>query len=269
MRENLYIAKNIEDALRQRLENPKESKFLAGGTNIFRLNSNPFKTLVSLQDLKLNTIKKSKDGIKIGAMTTLQEIVDNSLVPDYFKEACRLCKSKTLRNMATVGGNLNSNIDTSYLVPTLYASKVRVEIAELDSENKVNIENLPIREYLENQSRFKGNLILSIIIPKDKRVVVTKTYRRSSQAPSVVTVSCGFSKNSSFRIGYSSSSTVCQRLEQVEKKLDEKSYKTIDDLYKDIKKQVKVKEDYLGSKNYKKHLIAITVCNLLEKEGVL
>ncbi len=272
MRKNLYVAKSIEDALKRKFKykDPKKTKFLAGGTNLFRLNGDTFSRLISIQDLGLNKIEETKDGVKIGATVTLQEMVESSLVPPYLKEACKLCKSKTLRNMATLGGNINSSLDTSHLISTLYSSKVRILVAELNSNNKVNKENLPIREFLENQDRFKSCLILGVILPKNDREVCTKTYRRSSQAPSAITVSCGFEKGKgSFRIGVSSSSANFQRLDKIEDLLDSKNFGSKDDLYKMITKAVKVKDDVLGSKSYKKHLVATTVCDILDQKGVL
>ena len=88
MAEKLVIASSANEAAA--LKNSK-SAFLAGGTEDNRLNSTvDAKTLISIGRIaELDGITKKDGSIRIGAMTTFQEMLDSSLVPDYLKEACR------------------------------------------------------------------------------------------------------------------------------------------------------------------------------------
>ena len=117
MIQEFLIAKDTEDALKLKRNNPK-SVFYAGGTEINRLNSTvDAKTAISLANLGLGSIADEGGSIRIGSMVTFQNLVDSALVPQWLKDAALYCGSFTKRNMATIGGNLAMLSDHSYLGP--------------------------------------------------------------------------------------------------------------------------------------------------------
>jgi len=93
----------------------KSDKFylLAGGTDLLGEIKNEIIEPEVIVDLKsipgLSYIKKEKDGVQIGAMTSLAELTENPLIKnDYpgLHEAANSVATPQLRNMGTVGGNL-------------------------------------------------------------------------------------------------------------------------------------------------------------------
>jgi CO/xanthine dehydrogenase FAD-binding subunit len=88
---------------------------LAGGTYLLGLQDDSIEALVDLRDLDLAYISEDAHGIHIGAMTTLQQIVD---APALREGALRILpqaaqassSSRLIRNSATVGGTLGAGI---------------------------------------------------------------------------------------------------------------------------------------------------------------
>ncbi|MCR5732821.1 MAG: FAD binding domain-containing protein [Sphaerochaetaceae bacterium] len=114
--EAVMLKKEKEDAL-----------YLAGGTEDLRLNGPMGENteLIDINGLVPSTIEKGEDGkLKIGALVTLQELVESDLVPEYLKSACRFCASFEKRNAATIGGNVGARRDDSYLIAALAAAGV-------------------------------------------------------------------------------------------------------------------------------------------------
>lgn len=90
-----------------------ETAILAGGTDLLSLMKNYVaapKRLVSIKNIaELRGIHSDTDGIRIGALTTLQELLDDKSIRRDFPalaQAAEGVASMQLRNMGTVGGDL-------------------------------------------------------------------------------------------------------------------------------------------------------------------
>ncbi len=101
--------------------------FLAGGTQV---NSTPFKMrheshrrekVVSLAGLGLEGISSEGGDVIVGATTTLQDIADSSEVPQALKDAAGFIPTRSVRNIATIGGNVGAKRPDSYVIPALIA----------------------------------------------------------------------------------------------------------------------------------------------------
>jgi CO/xanthine dehydrogenase FAD-binding subunit len=80
-----------------------------------RVPAQPFgsaETAVDLSRLKLGDIRDAKSVIRIGALTTLQALVESPVVQSHahglLAEAARLAAPLSLRNLATIGGALQA-----------------------------------------------------------------------------------------------------------------------------------------------------------------
>lgn len=108
-------AKSLEDATNSLKEYENSSYVIAGGTDLLGcLKDNLWleypKAIVNLKTIDgLNYIKKSEDGIHIGALTTLTNVAESSDIKKYCN-ALSIAASRTaspiLRNMATISGNI-------------------------------------------------------------------------------------------------------------------------------------------------------------------
>jgi CO/xanthine dehydrogenase FAD-binding subunit len=141
---------------------------LAGGT---RVNTPDFKqkyiqqpgiasfTLVDLQSLGLDQIKKHGDSLEVDACVTLQALYDNSHTTENLKQAIRLEAPLNIRNTATVVGTLVASDGRSPFTTALLAMDAKMNTIPGDEE--VILGNyLPMRGTL-----LPGRLITKIFIP--------------------------------------------------------------------------------------------------------
>lgn len=131
--------------------------FLAGGTQV---NNGPFRKwghrverVASLDRLRLAGIESDADTVRIGAMATLQEVADHAAVPEALREAARFIPTRSVRNIATIGGNIGANRPDSYVIPALIALAAEVETKD---------GALSVEEYVTTEGE---DLILAIRIP--------------------------------------------------------------------------------------------------------
>jgi len=109
-----YNARDIQDATAVLGDSGRDSRALAGGTDLLGEIKNRYISpdrLVNLKSIKgLDRIKySSKDGLTLGALVTLDEIAGNRQVRSRYPalaEAAESIGSPQLRNVGTIGGNL-------------------------------------------------------------------------------------------------------------------------------------------------------------------
>lgn len=161
----------------------RDGLFLSGGTEILRLNTEVDKNspLIDILPLLSDEIRKEGDSVLIGASATFALLLSSPVVPDYLKEALCYMPSPQLRNQATIGGNIASWRDDSFLIPTLSGSGAELTVVSSDGEKK----RMSIKDY-----GLKRGLILSVSIPASAEV---RNFRESltSHSHAVVTASFG------------------------------------------------------------------------------
>ncbi len=138
----VYHPQTKEDAVKLRVGN-ENSVYLAGGTDDLRLNGGADKNtaLIDINHLVEKGISDMGNGIiKVGALTTFNEMIESPLVPDVIKEACRFCASFAKRNSATVGGNIALRRDDSYLIALFVAMGVTFHSTTLHCEADKSVE---------------------------------------------------------------------------------------------------------------------------------
>ncbi|GCE11585.1 FAD binding domain-containing protein [Tengunoibacter tsumagoiensis] len=88
---------------------------LAGGTHLLSLQDETIEAVVDLRDLGLAYISEDRQGLHIGAMTTLQQLADEPLLKEFAsgllaRSALLSSSSHLIRNGATLGGTLGAGI---------------------------------------------------------------------------------------------------------------------------------------------------------------
>jgi len=160
---------SVEDAVALLTSRP-EARPLAGGQKILLGRNSDLSNVTVLVDLgriaSLKGIERQDGALRIGAMTTLNEIASNSLVGKELPalaEAIGIIGDAQLRNRATIGGNLAEG-DPEYDLPAiLLALAATVDLAGAKGRRTVAIE-----EYLKGQSRSprtRDELVISVTIP--------------------------------------------------------------------------------------------------------
>jgi putative selenate reductase FAD-binding subunit len=269
MLEDVRRFSDLRDLLKARRDAETRSLILGGGSQIHRPESGVEQTAfigLSLEGLGLENIKRQDDGLFIGAMVSLQQLVDSEDVPGYLREAAMFAGSRTLRNMATVGGNIASFRDDSYLVPTLIAAKARIITAEMSDEGDVIEEDVPIREFTDNFEEFRNCLIIGIKLNKKGRCVMTRRFARTVQSRPALTVAFGTDCTSGdfrdVRTAASASGTGIVRLIEVDTGIESNSLTNDEEFLQLVKRIFHPSDDITGTPEYKQYLAAVTLSDM-------
>ena len=127
-----------------------KAKVFAGGTDLLismKKREILPEHLISLKGIaELKGIHHDqKEGMKIGALTTLDEIEHSTVVKDKFSvlwDAVYVMASPQIRSLGTIGGNLCSAAPSADTAPPLMVLDASVEIIGANGERKVFVENL-------------------------------------------------------------------------------------------------------------------------------
>jgi xanthine dehydrogenase YagS FAD-binding subunit len=124
MRQFKYTRANEANAAAGAVAANPQAKFLAGGTNLLDLMKEDVERpieLVDLTRLKLTEIKRTRDGVSIGALATNTDTANDPLIRQNYPlltQAIVAGASGQLRNMATNGGNLLQRTRCQYFYDT-------------------------------------------------------------------------------------------------------------------------------------------------------
>jgi len=125
------------------------AKILAGGTDLLiqqAQDSSPEIVAISLRDIEdLRQIKKTANGdILIGAMTRHAEVAQSALVNQCLPalaKASHWVGSPSIRNLATIGGNICNASPSADTAPPLLAYDAKAIIVSSSDEKAINIED--------------------------------------------------------------------------------------------------------------------------------
>ncbi len=155
------------------LQQPGEHKVLAGGTDLVnqlkegKILANDLVSLASLFELK-KISKTTQGGLRIGAATTISDIIASPLVADFqptLPLALATIGSKQIRNRATLGGNICNASPAADSVPLLLALGADVEIT-----SNSDIQRMPLEQFFLGCGKTilqKGDLLTAILLPAE------------------------------------------------------------------------------------------------------
>ncbi len=267
MIQQYLVASNIADALTLKRNNAK-SLWFAGGTEINRLGSTlDAKVGISLKGLGLDTIIDEGPSIRIGAMVTLQQLIDSPLIPAWLKDGARYCASFTRRHMATIGGNLALMSDHSFLAPALIASRCSLVTANLTEGGAYSEDEVPVREYYTYYKQHATTLLLAISLPKDKRYVGSRRYATTAQGHSSAAVAFGAMMGeglviSHVRVVAALHGSGIQRLTTVENAIESGELSSREDVQLAVRQELEAVDDFVGSSQYKRYIASEGIAQL-------
>ncbi|WP_353507939.1 FAD binding domain-containing protein [Intrasporangium sp.] len=149
---------------------------LAGGTGLDRGPADLPVEVVDLQALDLDGISPLPgDALQIGAMSTLQALVDADQVPQAVREAARRERPSTLRALATVGGCIATGHPESELLAALLVHEAVVEVHARDGH-----QSLPLEQLLARLPIGTGALVTRVTIRTDGRAAAARTARTTA-----------------------------------------------------------------------------------------
>ncbi len=130
--------------------------------------------LISLDSLGLDFVEWRSSALHIGAAATFQQCLEAPGVPQALRASIASTASRTMRNMATIGGELGLCPADSTLIPLLAALDARIRIA--------GRRPLGIEEYRSARALGPVGLILEVSVPDADRPSAMRWLARTSHA---------------------------------------------------------------------------------------
>lgn len=178
MIENYFRPNTLEEAV-QLLKKDEISTYPLGGGNVLSHFDTGKISVVDLQNLKIDKIHLVDNEIKIGANTTLQEIIENANIPKGLKDAVGREAPINIRQTATLAGTLVSSKGNSPLAVAMLIAGAQI-IIEPGSER------IGIDQWFTKLDNWKpSRLVVSVDIPKDIKVFYMDVSKTPSDFPIV------------------------------------------------------------------------------------
>lgn len=269
--------KNIRpDTLEHLLEEINKGYYhiFAGGTDLMirkrqwqgaeRKFANDVIFISHLDELK--GIYETDTSYEIYSCVTQSEVVSSDILPEYIKEPFNQMATISVRNLATVGGNIVNAASVADSLPVLYALDAKVVLRNNKESRTLNINDFILGKY---KTVIKENEILEkVIIPKNDFTgyFYKKIGQRKSSILSKLSVYILYKKDTSsvtdLRIVVGAVNDMPIRLPQNELKLLES--KNIDEYIDVLQKTMNSSDDKRSTKNYKEQVSIRLVRNFLK-----
>lgn len=235
--------------------------FLAGGTQVnnapFKKWGSPVEKVASLDALKLGGVSYSGGQVTLGAGVTLQELVDAPSVPAPLREAAGFIPTRSVRNIATIGGNVAANRADSYLIPALIALGAVAVTPDGD---------LAVEQYVGEE---RYDLILSFKLPPIQGNCLVAKESRSHLALPVVSAAVRLATTGDgIREAVVAAGCVSRhvvRLTEVERYIVEAPTLQGEGLEERIADSVEPYGDILGTSEYKRYVNSVVIADLVRR----
>ena len=139
-----------------------DARLVAGGTDVILRVPPDIGTLIDLSALDLDGIVELEGGYRIGAMSTLTQILEHpgigSLLDGYVAGMLRQVGSPLLRNLATIGGHIARG-RISDIIPVLLTLDAAVSVYD-GSDRTVSLQ-----EYLDAGAGRSGAIVTAVVVP--------------------------------------------------------------------------------------------------------
>ncbi|QGU95367.1 hypothetical protein GOM49_09955 [Clostridium bovifaecis] len=209
-----------------------EVKFLAGGSDFvprlsFELNQIPKEgqknlMIISLANLDLNSISENDAEVNIGSTATFTEILENKIIKREFPvliETIKEIAGLTVRNIASMGGNIMNASPAADSVPTLMALDAVFVLKGPNGERKVEV-----KDFFKGPGKTVADtleVLTEIVLKKGKgNASFKKLGRRKAETLSVVNAAAYIEKENNIckaaRIAVGSVAPTVLRCKEVE-----------------------------------------------------
>ncbi len=160
--------KDLEEATQLLSKFGGRARVIAGGTDLLVSQPSHVECLVDLSKLNLSYIREDEEGIKIGAATPLASAEDSPLLNSnpyrVVIEAVSQLATPTIRNMATVGGNLCNASPAADLAPALMVLDAKMTVVGAKGKRQ-----LPIGDFFQDVKKTvlgEDDFLVEVLIPR-------------------------------------------------------------------------------------------------------
>lgn len=154
---------------------------MGGGTFLNRSREERY-AVVDLQALGLDGVEREGNKLRLGAMTTLQKLVEMVEIPETLREAAKKESTYNLRQVASLAGTAVTADGRSRLTGCLLAMEVTLELeGKAAGKEQTGLgELLALRDEL-----LRGKLITAINLPLHVRLACESVSRTAGDEPIV------------------------------------------------------------------------------------
>jgi CO/xanthine dehydrogenase FAD-binding subunit len=184
-----FLPHSVDEAVGLLADKGPSLLVIAGGTLAMPLINEGVsmpEAVMGLRRAGLNKIKRSNGSLAIGATTTLTQVMADRTIP-LLQEAAHHIGGWSIRNMATVGGNLFAPPPSGDFAVALLALDAQVRLVSKKGQRVV-----PLTEFYTGfmaTALGPGELVAEIVVPVPKgKTVYVKYGRRHANTPAIVTV---------------------------------------------------------------------------------
>lgn len=251
MDKRYFIPDDIEEALSLKSEEGSSASFLGGGTFLGWTPAKDESSIyIDLRKVLGRNITQEKNTLVIGALISLQEIVDAPQLPEALRREAGGIKSRQVRNLATLGGNIGANRPDSNLIPVLLALGARMRLGG-GSE-------IPLLRWIAEPSEI---LITDVVIPlPPRRVAAARVTRRANAYP---VITCAVTLTPKPMVVVGGALEAITRLKVLEEALETKKNLPPLEIEGLVRGELKAESDIHGSADYKRYIAAITIADTL------
>ncbi len=263
--------KTAEEAVVLLAKYGDKAKILAGGTDLTVQIKEDFATPELVIDIKeiseLNKIEFSDGILKMGAGVTFSDIEESVIIKEKFYvlwEAALTVASISVRNRATVAGNICSAVPSLDSAPALMVFDAEIKVKSSKGERTI-----PIKEWFVAPKRtaLKSDEMLvsiSMKLPEEKTASCYKKLGRyKGEDLAQVGVGVVVSENKEYRISFCAVGPVPVRATKIENFLKGKDLteKIIEDAREIVEQEISPITDIRASKEYRMQMAKV----MLEK----
>ena len=275
-----YISpKTIEEVLEILKQEKSEAYLVAGCSNVLPYIKDKIISKKLLLDIsgieELNYIKESEGEIYIGAGTTISDLINSKIIREecnILYQAAEQFADPTIRNSATIGGNLADASPAADVAPPLLVLDAVLEVESMDGKREIFLKDFfigPRKTVLHDDE-----MITSIKIKDDsinKNGCFIKLGLRQAMAISLATVALILEvekdKVADVRIAMGSIAPTPLRLINVEGFLKNKKIndELIEEAVKKVREEVNPISDIRASAEYRRYISGILFKRAFEK----
>jgi carbon-monoxide dehydrogenase medium subunit len=142
-----FEAKSVREGCLLLSKYGRDAKLIAGGTDLLismkKREISP-KYLINIKNIpELNCIEYGGRGLRIGALTTLNDVENSPVVQDkvpILASSCHQIGTPQIRNLGTIGGNICNASPSADTAPSLIGLGAKVKIVGLNGERTIPVE---------------------------------------------------------------------------------------------------------------------------------
>jgi CO/xanthine dehydrogenase FAD-binding subunit len=147
---DMYVPEDLNDLLNYLDDHQSNVQLIANGSDLInRIQRREIKARV-LMDLsglsELNYVRNDNGTIRIGALTTIRDLVSSPVLGHYdaFRDVASKFGGPSIVNVATVGGNICAASSSEDLIPVLLVLDARVRVRSKRGERVISLEDFLI-----------------------------------------------------------------------------------------------------------------------------